>query len=175
MADDEEEEETEEGSVAPTVVRDLAPKLNTPDRFDFSDPGGWTRWRSRWRRFREASGLDTGPEKKQINTLIYTLGEQAEDIVLSRGIEETDYESVIDAFDNYFGVRRNLVAERAKFNKITQGNDSMDVFIHNSYRQAEYCDYQALREELIQDRLVVGIAEDKLSEKLQTEADLTLD
>ncbi|XP_067944963.1 uncharacterized protein [Watersipora subatra] len=103
------------------------------------------------------------------------LGEQAEDVVLSRGIEETDYDSVIDAFNEYFGVRRNLIVERAKFNKLTQGSDSIDVFIHNLYRQAEFCDYRALREELIRDRLVVGITEDKLSEKLQADADLTLD
>ncbi|XP_067943316.1 uncharacterized protein [Watersipora subatra] len=102
-------------------------------------------------------------------------GEQAEDVVLSRGIEETDYDSVIDAFNEYFGVRRNLIVERAKFNKLTQGSDSIDVFIHNLYRQAEFCDYRDLREKLIRDRLVVGVTEDKLSEKLQADADLTLD
>ena len=49
----------------------------------------------------------------------------------------------------YFGIRKNLISERAKFNKLTQGTDAMDVFIHKLYHQAENCDYQALREELI--------------------------
>ena len=176
VSEDESDEPAEaEGSGAVKPVHYSAPKLNPPERFDFSEPAGWTRWSNRWRRYREASGLDTRPEKEQINTFIYTLGEQAEDILLSRGIEEKDYASVLDAFNNYFGVRRNLVAERAKFNKMTQGNDSMDVFIHKLYRQAENCEYQGLREELIRDRLVVGVTDDKLSEKLQADADLTLD
>jgi len=172
-ADDEDEPEDNQ---APVVVKQFsAPRLNPPDKFDFSDPAGWTRWSSRWRRFREASGLDSRSDKEQINTLIYTLGEEAEDIVLSRGIAEDNYDTVIDAFNTYFGVRRNLIAERAKFNKMTQGTEAMDVYIHNLYRQAEYCEYQGLREELIRDRIVVGVTDDKLSEKLQAEPDLTLE
>ena len=163
------------GGTGAATIRYSAPKLNPPDKFDFTDPGQWSRWRARWRRYREASGLHTRPEKEQINTLIYAMGEQAEDVLLSRGIDESSYAAVLVSFDTYFGVRRNLIAERATFNRMCQVEDSMDIFVHKLYRQAEYCEYGDLREQLIRDRIVVGVADDELSTKLQAETELTLD
>lgn len=40
---------------------------------------------------------------------------------------------------------------------------------------AEHCEFGALREQLIRDRIVVGIRDAKLSESLQSDADLTLE
>ena len=125
----------------------IAPKLNPPEKFNFGDPLAWSRWSSRWSRYREASGLSTRPEREQITTFIYTLGEQAEDVLLSRGIPENNYVQVLTAFNDYFGIRTNVITERAKFNKLTQGSDPMDTFINRLHRQAEYCQYGALREE----------------------------
>ena len=152
-----------------------APKINPPDRFNFGDPGSWSRWKSRWARYRAASGLRSRPDADQINSLIYTMGEEAEDVLLSRQIPEDNYANVLAAFDDYFGVRRNLIADRVTFNRMTQGSDTVDVFINRLYRQAEYCEYGALREELIRDRLVAGVSDDYLCDKLQAERDLTLD
>ena len=151
------------------------PKLEQPAKFDFSDAGQWQRWSARWRRYRDASGLAQSDEAHQVNTLIYTLREQAEDILLSRAIAEDTHDNVLAAFDTYFGVRRNVIAERAKFNRMSQGSDSMDIYVNKLYRQAEYCDYGNLREQLIRDRLVVGVNDDILSDKLQLEANLQLD
>ena len=39
---------------------------------------------------------------------------------------------------------------------------------------AEHCGYGPLRDEMIQDRLLVGLRHARLSEKLQLDADLTL-
>jgi|GEM_PF-4806072 len=157
----------EEEAPPPPVVRYRPPPLSMPDAFDFSDPGKWGRWSARWRRYRDASGLKNQPEGDQINSLLYILGDQAEDIMLSRGITEDTHDNVLKAFDTYFGLRRNIIAERAKFNKMMQNNDGMDVFINKIHRQAEYCDYKTLKEELIRDRLVVGVKDDELSEKLK--------
>lgn len=53
------------------------------------------------------------------------------------------------------------------FNSHTQGeNESMDEFIANLYRLAENCGYGSLHDELVRDRIVVGIKDAKLSEKL---------
>ncbi|XP_067947479.1 uncharacterized protein [Watersipora subatra] len=92
----------------------------------------------------------------------------------AKAIPEDTHDNLINAFDTYFGVRTNTIVERAKFNKLAQGNDGIDVFINKLYRQAEYCNYGALREELIHGRLVVGVTDDSLSKKLQSELDLTL-
>ena len=51
----------------------------------------------------------------------------------------------------------------------------MEAFITALHKLAETCEFGALREELIRDRIVVGIQDSKLSEKLQLDKDLTLD
>ncbi len=51
-----------------------------PQKFDFSKPEEWPKWSKRFERFRVASGLELQPEENQVNTLIYTMGDEAEDI-----------------------------------------------------------------------------------------------
>ena len=55
----------------------------------------------------------------------------------------------------------------------TEG-ESVDTFITDLYTLAELCNFSDLRDELIRDRIVVGIRDNALSEWLQLEADLTL-
>ena len=67
---------------------------------------------------------------------------------------------LLNHFYDCFGIRTNTIVERAKFNRLIQSQGAMDIFINILYRQAEYCEYGSLREELIHDRLVVGVTDD---------------
>ena len=49
------------------------------------------------------------------------------------------------------------------------------IFITDIYRLAEFCDYKVLQDELIRDRIVVGIRDSHMSEKLQMDPKLTLE
>lgn len=51
----------------------------------------------------------------------------------------------------------------------------MDSFIIAIYGLAEYCSYAGLHDKMIQDRIVVGLRDTKLSEKLQLDPELTLE
>lgn len=55
-------------------------QLAPPGNFDFSNANEWTKWIRRFERFRIASSLDKQSEEYQVNTLMYTLGDEAEDI-----------------------------------------------------------------------------------------------
>ena len=50
-----------------------------------------------------------------------------------------------------------------------------EKYITELYTQAENCNYGDLRDEMIRDRLVVGIRDTALSQQLQLDAELTLD
>ena len=110
---------------------------------------------------------------------MYSLGDKAEDILTSFSLKDEElkkYDTVKEKFENYFVKRRNTIYERARFNSRTQGeNESVDEFIADLYRLAENCGYGTLHDELVRDRIVVGIKDGKLSEELQLEATLTLD
>ena len=154
-------------------------RIPAVEKFDFAKPEEWPRWIRRFERFRRASDLTTKWEEAQISTLVYSLGDKAEDILTSFNLKDDElkkYDTVKGKFESYFVKRRNTIYELARFNSRTQGeNESVDEFIADLYRLAENCGYGSLHDELVRDRIVVGIKDAKLSEKLQLEADLTLD
>ncbi|GBM79517.1 hypothetical protein AVEN_209493-1 [Araneus ventricosus] len=106
------------------------------------------------------------------------MGEQAEDIFSSFGLskmEQDDFDIVLKKFHDHFVVKKSTNFECAQFNKHVQLNDeSVNMFITALYTLAEHCEYDVLHVKLIQDRIVVGLCNKNLSEKLQLDADITL-
>ncbi len=126
-----------------------------------------------------ASGfLETQAEENQVNALIYTMGEEAEDILTSLHLsahEASDYETVKNSLNDHFVARRNVIFERAKFNQRQQHvGESVEHFITELHCLAEHCGYGQLHDEMVRDRLVVGLIDKKLSEHLQLDPELTL-
>ena len=149
-----------------------------PEPFTFSRPEEWTRWSRRFERFRQASGLKEKDDEAQVNTLIYSMGDEADDILRSFGLSEPDskkYDVVLAKFEAHFIKRRNVIFERAKFNMRKQEGEPVDAFITALYGLAEHCGYGNLHDEMVRDRIVVCIRNAALSEKLQLDADLTLE
>ena len=106
------------------------------------------------------------------------MGEQAEDILITFGLTDAQkkkYKDVSDGFTAYFANRCNLVFERAKFNTRVQGqNESVEDFNNSLYVMAQHLQYGELKDELIRDRIIIGIKDKKLSEKLQMQSKLDL-
>ena len=154
-------------------------RLQPPDPFNFRNPDEWPRWKRRFEQFRTASGLSTEDDLRQVSTLLYCLGEEADDVLISTNISEEDrkvYNSVMAKFDEFFKVRKNVIFERAKFNRRNQlPGETAEQYITALYSLIESCDYGNLKEEMLRDRIVVGIRDTALSERLQMDADLTLE
>ena len=86
------------------------------------------------------------------------------------------YKSVKDKFEAFFVKRRNVIYERARFNlRKQEEGETVAAFINDLYVLVEHCEYGALQDEMVRDRLVVGLCDSKLSEKLQLNPSLTLD
>ncbi|GLV45981.1 hypothetical protein CBL_02931 [Carabus blaptoides fortunei] len=87
-------------------------QIATPERFPFATPAEWTRWSRRFERFRIASGLNNKPEEEQVNSLIYLMGDQADDILVSFNLtteEAKQYETVMRRFKEHFIIRNNIL------------------------------------------------------------------
>ena len=142
--------------------------LQPPQSFRFDAPDEWPRWRRRFQQFRVVSGLSKEDEERQVSTLLYCLGEQAEDVLVWMNISEESrkkYDDVLAKFDAHFRVRKNIIFERARFNRrIQEEDESVDQFITNLYSLADNCEFGNMKDELIRDRLVVGIRDVTLSE-----------
>ena len=79
-------------------------RLDPPALFDFTRPDEWPRWKRRFEQFRLASGLASESEERQVSTLLYCMGEAAEDTLSSTGISSADKKkinSVMTKFDTF--------------------------------------------------------------------------
>ena len=84
------------------------------------------------------------------DTLIYSMGEDADDILYSFGLTEDErksYTTVSTKFEARFVKRRNPIYERAKFNMRRQEEgECVDSFIISLYRLAKRCNYRELHD-----------------------------
>lgn len=115
----------------------------------------------------------------QVDALIYCLGGDAEDILAAATLTEedkVDFEKVLEVFQNHCIGKRNVIYERARFHQRKQEpGETVEAFVTALHRLVAHCGYGALKEELVRDRLVVGLQDGKLSETLQTDPELTLE
>ena len=90
--------------------------------------------------------------------------------------EEEDYGKAKDQFQCHFVKKRNVIHERVKFNTHCQEkHEFVDAFVTALHILAQHCDYKNLHDEIIRDRLVAGLRDAELSERLQLDADLTME
>ena len=125
-----------------------------------------------------ASCHDKESDKRQVSTLLYCLGDTADDVLTSTNISEDArkrYSDVLAKFGKFFKVRKNVIFERAKFNRCNQlPSESAENYIIVLYHLVDTCEYGELKE-MLRNRLVVGMRDNALSKRLQMDAKLTLD
>ena len=89
--------------------------------------------------------------------------------------DKDDPEAILAKFQNYCESKKNITYGRHIFNtRVQQVSQSFDAFLTELGVQAKRCAYGTLQDELIRDRLVVGIRDDKVRSRLLREPELTL-
>ncbi|UYV79044.1 hypothetical protein LAZ67_17000853 [Cordylochernes scorpioides] len=155
-------------------------QIQPPETFDFSTPNEWPKWRKRFERYLVVSGMKKKEEADKIDLFMYLMGDRADDIFrtfkFEKEEEATKIDSVLKAFDSHFCVRKNIIYERAKFNsRIQEDREPVDEFITSLYKLADSCEFEGLHEQLIRDRIVVGVRDKALFERMQLDSELTLE
>ena len=86
------------------------------------------------------------------------MGENADNVLTSTRItseERKKYDTVLAKLDGFFKVRRNVIFERAKFNRRNQlPGETVEQYISELYALVETCEYGNLTEEMLRDRIV---------------------
>ena len=163
----------------PSPLMAQASTLQLPESFDAKVPDAWPRWKKRFERYRIASALNDKQPAVQVNTLVYAMGGDAEDILASFNLssdDEKSYSTVLGKFEDHIVSKKNPIFERARFNqRHQQHGESVEAFVTALHHLAQHCEYGTLKSEMIRDRLVVGLLDARLSEKLQLKDSLTLE
>jgi len=86
-----------------------------------------------------------------VSTLLYCLGEETDDVLTNITEESREkVDEVIQKFDEFFKVRKNVVFKRARFNQRSQGEmETAEQFITSLYSLATDCEFCGLEEKLL--------------------------
>ncbi|XP_013164074.1 PREDICTED: uncharacterized protein LOC106115278 [Papilio xuthus] len=135
----------------------------------------WSRWKNRFLIYMKAIKLDKETADVQINVLLHIVGEKCQEIFEQFNEQFSSAERLLAKFDNYFSGKKNLTIERQKFFARSQVDcESIEQYINELSKLSLSCEFQNLSEDLVKDRLIYGIKDDGLRERLLREQDLTL-
>ena len=150
-----------------------------PHRLDISTDRGelFAFWEQRWKDYALLSGLTQQPIDVQMAILRSCFSDDTLKIVrnLSSDAQKTP-DTVIDALRTHARGQVNVVMERRNFNLRSQhAGELFDDFVMDLRDLAKTCDFcDACEESLIRDRVVVGIRDSDIAERLLAEKGLTL-
>lgn len=135
-----------------------------------------------WHNYTVACGMDQwsdSDENKKVHTLLTAIGEKAMNKYNHFNLSENDKqtcEKVIKAIRNFLKGKKNVIYERAVFNSTCQHEEeSFDEYLIKLQELIETCEYGAFRDDLLRDRIVIGIKNRDIRKKLLTKPDLTLE
>ena len=141
----------------------------------------WKRFQQAWDNYALATGLSEKGEDVQVATLLTVIGEEACEVDFTfTGWEHVDdhkkIQPVLKKFRQYCEPQKNIPFERYRFNRRCQeAGESYDHYRTALRKLAENCDFISITpDEILRDRLVFGIRDSKIRERLLREPVLTL-
>lgn len=159
--------------------------IQPPPHFEPGDdpPSAWEEWREAYTIYELACEYDTKPKSARKALLLHVLGPYARRIAQTfpadPAADSDDADPVkyiLDKFDELYCPYKNVIQAAALFNSMVQKpGQSIDDFVTDLRRQAQKCDFGDKCDRLIGDRIVVGIRDGALRERLLRERNVTLE
>lgn len=75
-------------------------RLPPPGEFDFLKPDKWPKWRKWFEQYRSESGLDAESESHQVDTLLYCLGSEVDNVLASTNFSAEDRKKYWEVIGN---------------------------------------------------------------------------
>lgn len=128
--------------------------------------------------YMRATGLDGKEDSTKVAILLNLAGEEAQKRFRTFGLSEEKkkkFTEVVKAFQDYCKPLRNETYDRYKFfTRVQHEGESFDHFITEVKTLAAVCNFGTLEESLIRDKIVSGIKDLSLQERLLQQSKLTL-
>ena len=141
----------------------------------------WKRFKRAWTNYALAIELNKKSEKVQVATLLTVVGEEAREVfgTFTNWVNEGDdnkIEPVLQKFADYCQPRKSVPFERYCFNRrVQESGESYEQYRTALRKLSEGCEFESITPgEILRDRLVFGIRDNKVRERLLREPRLTL-
>ena len=139
----------------------------------------WSEWKEMWEHYSVASKVNKEEGDVQVAAFLTAIGPEARKVFKTWNLSATerkDIKGVIERFDNYCNPRKNIPFERYLFNSRQQEpGESFDRYVTALRQIADKCAFDAITpDDLLRDRIIFGIADNKVRERLLREPELSL-
>ncbi len=139
----------------------------------------WASFRAEFDDYLLATGLCEKDADVQAATLRRLMGSECRHLYKHNlGLtqdQQKDVKAILEALEDYFTPTKNVIFERYVFGNLRQEEgETIDTFVTRLREKAATCEYGTLRDQLIRDRLVLGITDEGARRRLLREKDLTL-
>lgn len=139
----------------------------------------WQYFEDSWNNYTIATGLNTKGNDILVATLLSVIGKECYQIYqhLPLTVEERkDPKIIIQKLKDYFLPQKNTIYERYIFNStIQETTEPFDTFLNRLRKNAASCEFGNLQDEMMRDRIVIGIRDNHLRARLLRESKLTLE
>ncbi|XP_070550519.1 uncharacterized protein [Ptychodera flava] len=137
----------------------------------------WRRWKQRFQLYMEASEANEKPEKNQCSIFLHVVGDEALEayntFTFTNAADKEKIQVLYEKFEEYCSPRKNVTLERHKFFTCSQGPDeSIDHYVTELKNRSKSCTFGELTNSLIKDRVVRGVNNSHVRERLLRETDL---
>ena len=157
-------------------------KLEPPSSliFDGNVAEQWKIWRQELELYLTATESDEKDEKVKTSILLTCVGKKGREIYNNFAFtEEGDkfkLDVVLEKFQEYCNQRANITFLRHRFFTCKQSDgQTFDEFITELKKGSAECEFGTLRDSLIKDIAICGLADNRLRERLLREPNLTLE
>ena len=158
----------------------MAHSIPPPEKMDVDGDvsSNWQDFKDGWNNYYIATGLDKKDKTVIVATLCTFMGKECHRILKYLPLtdqERKDPDTIIKKLEEHFEPKRNVIFERYVFNSCAQdANENYDTYIQKLRELSRTCEYGNLREQMIRDRIVIGITDNEVRARLLREPDLDL-
>lgn len=136
----------------------------------------WRRFKQAFDIFMTASKLTHDSEEVKVSTFLNAIGEDALEVYNTFRLtaeQQRNYTTVVKSFEDFCRPKKNIVYERFVFYSRNQHpGEPFDVFLMEIKRLVRTCEFREGEEEMLRDRIVLGVEDKKLQERLLQESNL---
>ncbi len=139
----------------------------------------WRRFKQRFLLYLSAIDGDRKVEKMKASLFLHVVGDEALEVYNNFTFEEGEsmkLQSIMDKFEAFCIPKRNVTYERHRFFTCMQrSGETIEQYVTELRHRSKTCEFGELTDSLIKDRIVCGIPDNGLRERLLREQDLNLE
>lgn len=139
----------------------------------------WRNFKQQLKIFIAAAGLTTVTETRKSAILLNCIGQEGLELYynLIKDSEDTPkFDELLKLFDEYFEPKQNELINTFNFNNRKQEDgETFDNFYIAIRKLVKNCNFKDMEDRMLRDRIVMGIRDRKLQQKLLENKDLTLE